>query len=127
MVSLNPAKFITDPTYREKIGIPALARALRTAWNGMALETRDTFRALGHILSVADGRTLTTEEKQLVKTQLQDLAKSAPMLAVFMLPGGMLLLPILLKVLPFDLRLSAFKPDPEEEAEKDPGGADRSE
>ncbi|MEX1191117.1 MAG: LETM1-related biofilm-associated protein [Brumimicrobium sp.] len=51
---------------------------------------------------------LTNEEKEKVKTQFRDLAKSMPALAIFMLPGGMLILPIILKIIP-DLIPSAFK------------------
>ena len=51
---------------------------------------------------------LTKEEKELVKTQFKDIVKSVPALAIFMLPGGALLLPLILKVIP-DLVPSAFK------------------
>ena len=51
---------------------------------------------------------LTQEEKEKVKSQFKDLAKSLPALAIFMLPGGMILLPLILKIIP-DLVPSAFK------------------
>src|SRR5690554_2625811 len=51
---------------------------------------------------------LTAEEKEKVKTQFKDIIKSVPALAIFMLPGGMILLPIILKIIP-DLIPSAFK------------------
>ena len=51
---------------------------------------------------------LSKEEKDLVKTQFKDIVKSVPALAIFMLPGGTILLPILLKVLP-DLVPTAFR------------------
>lgn len=51
---------------------------------------------------------LTAEEKEKVKSQFKDLAKTLPALAIFMLPGGMLLLPLILKIVP-DLIPSAFK------------------
>ena len=51
---------------------------------------------------------LSKEEKEIVKTQFKDLAKSVPSLAIFMLPGGALLLPLILKIIP-DLIPSAFK------------------
>ena len=51
---------------------------------------------------------LTKEEKELVKTQFKDIVKSVPALAIFMLPGGAVLLPLILKVIP-DLVPSAFK------------------
>ncbi|PWH85251.1 LETM1-related biofilm-associated protein [Brumimicrobium oceani] len=51
---------------------------------------------------------LNSEEKEKVKAQFKDLAKSLPALAIFMLPGGLILLPLILKIIP-DLIPSAFK------------------
>ena len=51
---------------------------------------------------------LTPHEKEKVKAQFRDLVKSMPAIAIFMLPGGMLLLPIILKIVP-NLIPSAFK------------------
>ncbi len=59
---------------------------------------------------------LTKEEKEIVKTQFKDIIKSMPTLAIFMLPGGALLLPLVLKIIP-DLIPSAFR-DNEIEPEK---------
>jgi len=54
--------------------------------------------------------TLSTEEKEKVKTQLLDICKAIPAFAVFMLPGGALLLPLLIKLIP-DILPSAFQED----------------
>ena len=51
---------------------------------------------------------LTQEEKAKVKEEFIDLVKSVPALAIFMLPGGAVLLPLILKIIP-DLIPSAFK------------------
>ena len=51
---------------------------------------------------------LSKEEKEQVKTQFLDIVKSMPTLAIFMLPGGALLLPLVLKIIP-DLIPSAFR------------------
>jgi hypothetical protein len=53
-------------------------------------------------------KELTKEEKELVKTQFKDIVKSMPSLAIFMLPGGAFLLPLILKIIP-DLVPSAFR------------------
>lgn len=58
---------------------------------------------------------LSKEEKDVVKTQFMDIVKSMPALAIFMLPGGTILMPILLKILP-ELVPSAFR---ENELDKD--------
>jgi len=51
---------------------------------------------------------LSQEEKEKIKTQLLDICKAIPALAVFLLPGGALLLPLLIKLIP-DILPSAFK------------------
>lgn len=54
---------------------------------------------------------LSKEEKEKIKIQLLDICKSIPALAVFLLPGGALLLPLLIKLIP-DILPSAFRDDP---------------
>jgi len=51
---------------------------------------------------------LSSEEKEQVRTQFLDLIKTMPSLALFLLPGGSLLLPLILKLVP-ELMPSAFK------------------
>lgn len=53
---------------------------------------------------------LSEEEKEKIKIQLLDICKSIPALAVFLLPGGALLLPLLIKLIP-DILPSAFRDD----------------
>ncbi|WP_299052481.1 LETM1 domain-containing protein [uncultured Polaribacter sp.] len=53
---------------------------------------------------------LSSEEKEKIKIQLIDICKSIPALAVFLLPGGALLLPLLIKLIP-DILPSAFRDD----------------
>jgi len=45
-------------------------------------------------------RNLTKEEKTKVKEQLLDICKSIPSLTIFLLPGGTILLPMLVKFIP---------------------------
>lgn len=56
---------------------------------------------------------LTDEEKDKVKDQLLDICKAVPAFAVFMLPGGALLLPLLMKLIP-DILPSSFREDDDE-------------
>lgn len=51
---------------------------------------------------------LSEEEKLKVKEQLLDICKAIPAFTIFMLPGGVLLLPILIKLIP-DILPSAFR------------------
>lgn len=65
---------------------------------------------LGQLLAkAAAGTALTAEERKKVKVQLVDLAKAVPALAIFAAPGGMLLLPLLAKLLPFSVLPSAWE------------------
>lgn len=57
---------------------------------------------------------LSKEEKELIKSQFMDILKTMPSMAIFLLPGGGLLLPLILKIVP-DLLPSSFK---ENEVEK---------
>ena len=66
-------------------------------------------KELSELLLKATTKPLTTEEKQKVQDQLIDVAKSIPALAIFALPGGGILLPILIKVLPFNILPSSFQ------------------
>jgi len=59
------------------------------------------------LLGQSTTRDLTREEKTKVKEQLLDICKTIPSLTIFMLPGGMLLLPLLVKYIP-KLLPSAF-------------------
>jgi hypothetical protein len=59
---------------------------------------------------------LTADEKKKVKTQFKDLAKSIPALGLFLLPGGSVLLPIILKLIP-DMVPSAFRSNQVDDAE----------
>jgi hypothetical protein len=52
--------------------------------------------------------SLTDLEKEKIKIHLIDICKSIPALTIFLLPGGTLLLPILIKLIP-DILPSAFR------------------
>jgi hypothetical protein len=97
-----------------------LPHALTTRLEAVVLDNLDRLlqeinetRELGELLAKASlGVTLTDVEKAKVREQLIDLAKTIPALAIFAAPGGMLLLPILIKLLPFNLLPSSFVDPP---------------
>ncbi|MBO0329460.1 LETM1-related biofilm-associated protein [[Muricauda] lutisoli] len=64
-------------------------------------------RELVALLSKSTVKDLSAEEKKKVQNQLLDIFKSIPSLAIFMLPGGAILLPIFIKLIP-KLLPSAF-------------------
>jgi len=57
-------------------------------------------RDLVYLLSKSTVRDLSEEERARVREQLVDIFKSIPSLAIFMLPGGAVLLPIFIKLIP---------------------------
>lgn len=59
------------------------------------------------LLAQSTTRELDSDEKKKVKKQLLDICKSVPSLTIFLLPGGGILLPILIKYIP-QLLPSAF-------------------
>ena len=71
-------------------------------------EIRETGELAELLAKAAGGASLSDEEKGKVREQLIDLAKTIPALAVFAAPMGALLLPILIKLLPFNLLPSSF-------------------
>jgi hypothetical protein len=63
--------------------------------------------------------SLSDEEREKIRIQLLDIFKAIPSFAIFMLPGGALLLPLVIKLIP-DILPSAFREDVDgEEGEKE--------
>jgi len=71
-------------------------------------EIKET-KELSELLLKATSSPLSEEEKRKVQMQLLDVARSIPAIAIFALPGGGILLPVLIKLLPFNILPSAFQ------------------
>ncbi len=84
------------------------ANAMHRNLDRIVNEVRET-RELYALLMQSASRTLSAEEKQKVRAQLFDIMKTIPSLAIFALPGGSIALPILIKLLPFNLLPSSFE------------------
>jgi len=98
--------------------VERVSTAVTDNLGAMVTEIRQTGE-LGQLLArAAAGTTLTPEERRKVRSQLIDLAKAIPALAIFAAPGGMLLLPLLAKLLPFNLLPSAWNHDEKRAAGK---------
>jgi hypothetical protein len=89
--------------------------SLTKRWTKVILRNRDKLsnemresKELVRLIKKSRSEELSKEEKAAVKLQFKDLARSIPALAIFMLPGGVILLPLVLKLIP-DLIPSAFK------------------
>ncbi|WP_310554578.1 LETM1-related biofilm-associated protein [Flavobacterium sp.] len=88
----------------------------QTTQNVQNLISRNKFRLqleisqskeLMKLLAQSTKRDLTPEEKKKVRNQVLDICKTIPSLTIFIIPGGSLLLPILIKFIP-QLLPSAF-------------------
>ena len=88
----NSSKMVAKLIYRNG---KRLKRELKQSKELMILLTQSTVREL------------TPEEQKRTQEQLLDVFKSIPSLAIFMLPGGALLLPLFVKIIP-KLLPSAF-------------------
>jgi hypothetical protein len=67
-------------------------------------------KELVELLLKAQNTQLSKDEKDKVKEQISDLLRTIPSLAIFMIPGGSLLLPVLYKILPEELlKPSSFR------------------
>jgi hypothetical protein len=71
-------------------------------------------KELMHLLAKSTHKELDKDEKKKIKTQLLDICKTVPSLTIFLLPGGSLLLPLLIKFIP-QLLPSAFNENEERE------------
>lgn len=73
-------------------------------------------KELMQLLAKSTHKDLDKDEKKKIKTQLLDICKTVPSLTIFLLPGGSLLLPILIKFIP-QLLPSAFNENEERDTE----------
>jgi hypothetical protein len=96
--------------------VERVAAAVAENLDAVVTEIRETGQLGALLAKAAGGSKLTADEKRKVRAQLLDLAKAVPALAIFAAPGGMLLLPLLAKLLPFKLMPSAWDKRPAEPA-----------
>ena len=118
--------------------VQSMQRALEKNFHRLMREVRGTGELSVLLTRAARGQKLSAQERRKMRTQLIDVAKAVPALAIFAAPGGILLLIALAKVLPFNILPSAFQDESEEDlvprstrradalAERQAGGDPRS-
>jgi hypothetical protein len=102
--------FLSDSNAVEKIYSNISKRWIKILGRNkdkLALELKQS-KELVYLIKKSATKELSKEEKDKVKTQFLDIVKTMPSLAIFLLPGGALLLPLVLKIIP-DLIPSAFR------------------
>lgn len=106
----HPVKYFYDKTYRS---ISLLINRNKKRIVNEISESKE----LMNLLLISSYRELTFNEKKKVKIQLLDIFKTIPSLALFALPGGSLLLPIVIKMIPSILP-SSFNENSKEDFSK---------
>ena len=101
----NPVKNFYDQTTES---VAVLIRRNK----GRFIKELSQSKELMQLLAKSTHKDLDKDEKKKVKTQLLDICKTVPSLTIFLLPGGSLLLPILIKFIP-QLLPSAFNENEE--------------
>lgn len=89
----NPVKHFYDQTTQSVV-------TLITRNKNRLLKEIIQSKELMLLLAYSTRRDLSEKEKKKVKKQLLDICKTIPSLTIFLLPGGSLLLPILIKFIP---------------------------
>ena len=84
------------------------ALAVRKNLDRLVQEINET-KELYELLMKSTKTSLTQDERNKVQAQLMDIIKTIPALAIFALPGGGVVLPVLIRLLPFNLLPSAFE------------------
>jgi len=96
----HPVKHFYDQTAQSVIFL------IKRNKKRLTKEIRES-KELMQLLAQSTQRDLDAEEKKKIKKQLLDVCKTIPSLTIFLLPGGSLLLPLLIKFIP-QLLPSAF-------------------
>jgi len=89
----NPVKHFYDQTTQ------TVVKLITRNKNRLVKEILES-RELMVLLAYSTRRDLSEKEKKKVRKQLLDICKTIPSLAIFLLPGGSLLLPIFIKFIP---------------------------
>lgn len=113
----NTTRFVGDPDYREKVGIPWLKEVIQSNRDTLAYQMQQNQKAMDVLYRYSMGEELTDEETEEATKQLNDMIKLVPALAIFLVPGGSLLLPILGKLLPWEVFPDLRSPEQKAEAD----------
>lgn len=104
-----------SPFFKGDNDIKLILSSTGKRWNKILTRNKDKLahelkesKELVSLIGKSTHSELSKEEKEKVKSQLADLGKTIPALTLFMLPGGAIILPLVLKIIP-NLIPSAFR------------------
>jgi len=103
-IALLSSKNVVESFYHNSSSL--VSKLISRNSKRLLIELKES-KELVMLISKATLRDLTKEEQKKINSQLLDLFKSIPSFAIFMLPGGALLLPLFIKFIP-KLLPSAF-------------------
>jgi ribosome biogenesis GTPase / thiamine phosphate phosphatase len=105
----DQTRFFTDKEYREEVFLARARNVCRDNWEKIAQEISESREMTVLLWRYAQGETLTPQEHEAMKQQILDLVRVVPALGIFALPGGLVLLPLLVKAFPWGLVPSAWR------------------
>jgi hypothetical protein len=86
----------------------SLQRGIRENIDLIVEEIKNTGELAELLYRTSKGEKLSADEHATMRKELLDIVRSIPSLAIFTLPGGAVLLPLVFKYLPDGLKPSAF-------------------
>jgi hypothetical protein len=110
-------------SYRQRM-LARLQRSIADNLGVIVEEIKGTGELAELLYRAGRGEKLGREERARMRRQLLDILKSIPSLAIFSLPGGVVLLPLLFRLLPPGLKPSAFVELQKRQAERKKSQAD---
>lgn len=106
---VSTGKCMIDGKYRTEVVYPWLRTVLRDNWQKVQQECGESQDMLAILWRYSHGEKIGEDELKKAQEQMWDIVRVVPALAIFCLPGGAILLPLLARALPWDLMPSSFR------------------
>ena len=100
---INTTRFVSDSEYRQLVGMPWLKGVVNENREIISYQMQKNKDSMDVVYRYSFGKGLEPGELEEAKKQMIELIKIVPAFAIFMLPGGMVLLPLLGKILPWEV------------------------
>ncbi len=100
---VNTTRFLADSEYREHVGIPWLRGVIDSHREILVFQMQENQKTMGIMYRMSVGEKVSEVEMSEALGQVAKMARLVPAMALFLAPGGSLLLPLLSKLLPWEL------------------------
>ena len=98
--------------FRKYQGYPLMRRILRENSDKVLQEFIESEKMLEILWKYSKREPVTAKERRFALSQMKDLIRIVPAFAIFLLPGGALLLPLIARAIPWRMLPSAFSEKP---------------